>query len=120
MVNSNVLYPEFPIYFGDISVNNKSLIIKILKNSKKDIIKYSLRIQDKSYVFDFDNSKKEQIVTIEIDDNYENPIFEDVWFSDDEKISFDNNMEEIHIVRPRSIHSYGLERYYYKSRPYKI
>jgi len=114
MVNSNVLYPEFPIYFGDISVNNKSLIIKILKNSKKDIIKYSLRIQDKSYVFDFDNSKKEQIVTIEIDDNYENPIFEDVWFSDDEKISFDNNMEEIHIVRPRSIHSYGLERYYYK------
>lgn len=114
MVNSNVLYPDFPIYFGDVSVENKSLTIKILKNSKKNIQKFSLKVQNKSYEFDFDNSKKEQILNIEIKDNYENPIFEDVWFSDGEKVSFDNKMEEIHLVRPRSVHTYGLERFYYK------
>lgn len=114
MINSNVLYPDFPIYFGDISVENNSLIITILKNSNKDIEKYSLKLQDKSYTFDFDNSKKEQKVTILIEDNYGEPVLENVWFADGEEIRFDKNMEEIHLVKPRSVHVYGLERYYYK------
>jgi len=114
MMKSNVIYPDFPIYFGDISVENKSLNITILKNSKNDIIKYSLKVDNKSYVFDFDNNKKEQIANILIGDNYAEPSFDTVWFSDGSEIKFNPDMEEIHIVKPRSIHTFGLERYYYK------
>ena len=114
MTNSNVLYPDFPIYFGDISVVNNSLQIQILKNSTKEISKYSLKAQDETYIFAFDNSKKEQIVTIQIDDNFTEPVFENVWFCNGEIISFDNSLNGIHIIKPRSIHTYGLERYYYK------
>ncbi len=107
-------YPDFPLFLKEVSVDNNFLKIIVLKNTNKDISKYSLIINDKEYTFDFDKSKNEQMVTIEIENNYSDPVFGNVWFDDGQSISFNDKLKSVNVVKPRSVYNYGLERYYYK------